>query len=108
MKRLLKRISVLFLCVSFTQLAFSQTKVISGKITDDKGTPIQGASVAVKGAKGGTTTSAAGEFSLTVADAAKSLIVSSVGFNQQEIDITGKTSVKIHRLHWWLFHLLHP
>ena len=51
MKRLLKRISFLFLCVSFTQLAFSQTKVITGTITDDKGAPVQGASVTVKGVK---------------------------------------------------------
>jgi TonB-dependent starch-binding outer membrane protein SusC len=95
MKRLLKRISVLFLCVSLTQLAFSQTKVISGKITDDKGAPVQGASVAVKGAKGGTTTNATGDFTLTVAETARSLVVSSVGFNQQEIDISGKTSVNV-------------
>src|SRR6478735_4038242 len=87
MKRLLKRISFLCLCVSFTQLAFSQTKVVTGTITDDKGGPIQGASVTVRGAKGGTTTDATGAFTLTVAETAKSLIVSSVGFNQQEIGI---------------------
>ena len=95
MKRLLKRISFLFLCVSFTQLAFSQTKVITGTITDDKGAPVQGASVAVRGAKGGTTTDANGAFTLTVGSSAKSLIVSSVGFNQQEIDITDKSAISL-------------
>ena len=95
MKRLLKRISFLFLCVSFTQLAFSQTKVITGTITDDKGAYVQGASVAVKGAKGGTTTDVNGKFSLTVSAAARSLIVSSVGFNQQEVDISSKTDVGV-------------
>jgi TonB-linked SusC/RagA family outer membrane protein len=95
MKRLLKGISFLFLCVCFTQSAFSQTKVITGTITDGKGLPVQGASIAVKGAKGGTTTNAAGEFTLTVSDATKTLVVSSVGFNQQEIDITGKNSVNV-------------
>jgi TonB-dependent starch-binding outer membrane protein SusC len=93
MKRLLKRISFLFLCVSFTQLAFSQTKVVTGTVTDDKGAPVQGASVAVKGAKGGTTTDATGAFSLTVSSSAKTLVISSVGFNQQEIDVAGKTAV---------------
>ncbi|HCL82749.1 MAG TPA: SusC/RagA family TonB-linked outer membrane protein [Chitinophagaceae bacterium] len=95
MKRLLKGISVLLLCVSFTQLAFSQTKVITGTITDDKGAPIQGASVAVKGAKGGTTTDASGAFTLTVAQAAKSLVISSVGFNQQEISIANQSTVNV-------------
>jgi TonB-linked SusC/RagA family outer membrane protein len=95
MKRLLMRISFLFLCVSFTQLAFSQTKVITGTITDDKGAPVQGASVAVRGARGGTTTDANGAFTLTVGAAAKSLVVSSVGFTQQEVSITDKTSVNV-------------
>src|SRR5580765_3041736 len=93
MKRLLKRISFLFLCVSFTQLAFSQTRTITGTITDDKGAPVQGASVAVRGAKGGTTTDATGAFTLTVSATAKSLILSSVGFNQQEIGIPANNTV---------------
>ena len=80
MKRLLKRISFLFVCVLFTQLAFSQTKVITGTINDDKGAAVQGATVSVKGSKGGTTTDAAGFFTLTVPTTAKSIIVSSVGF----------------------------
>jgi TonB-dependent starch-binding outer membrane protein SusC len=93
MKRLLKRLSFLFLCVSFTQLAFSQTRVITGTITDDKGAPVQGASIAVRGAKGGTTTDATGAFTLTVSTTAKSLIISSVGFNQQEIGIPANNTV---------------
>ncbi len=95
MKRLLKGITVLFLCVSFTQLAFSQTKVITGKITDANGAPVQGASVTVKGSKGGTTTDANGAFSITAPATAKSLIVSSVGFNQQEVAIGDQTALNI-------------
>ncbi|HEY2349537.1 MAG TPA: carboxypeptidase-like regulatory domain-containing protein [Puia sp.] len=95
MKRLLKRISFLFLCVSFTQLAFSQTKVVTGTILDDKGAPVQGASVAVKGAKGGTTTDATGVFTLTVSAAAKALVISSVGYNQQEIGIPADNKVAV-------------
>jgi len=95
MKRLLKRISFLFLCVSFTQLAFSQTKVITGTITDDKGAPVQGASIAVRGAKGGTTTDVNGAFTLTVPASAKSVVISSVGFNQQEIGVADKTAISV-------------
>ncbi len=95
MKRLLKRISFLFLCVSFTQLAFSQTKVVTGTISDDKGAPVQGASVAVKGAKGGTTTDATGAFTLTVSATAKSLVISSVGYNQQEVGIPVDNKVSV-------------
>ncbi len=95
MKRLLKRISFLFLCVSFTQLAFSQTKVITGKVTDANGAPVQGASVSAKGSKGGTTTDANGAFSITVPATASSLIVSSVGFNQVEASIGDQTALNV-------------
>ena len=95
MKRLLKRISFLFVCVSFTQLAFSQTRTITGTITDANGAPLQGASVAVKGAKGGTTTDAAGAFTLAIANSVKALVISSVGFNQKEIAITDVSNVTV-------------
>ncbi len=95
MKRLLKRLSVLLLCVSLTQLAFSQTKVITGTIIDERGAPIAGATVSVKGTKGGTTTDASGKFSLTVPTSAKSVVVSSVGYNPQEVDISDKATVSI-------------
>jgi TonB-linked SusC/RagA family outer membrane protein len=95
-KRLLLKISFLLLCVTFTQLAFSQTKVVTGTIIDDKGVPVQGATVTVKGSsKGGTTTNANGIFSLTVPGNANTLVVSSVGFNKQEIDITDKAAVSV-------------
>jgi len=94
-KRLLKRISVLLLCVSLTQLAFSQTKVVTGKIIDDKGAAVQGATVSVKGAKGGTTTDVNGAFSITVPAGTKSLIVSSVGYTQQELSIANETTLNV-------------
>jgi TonB-dependent starch-binding outer membrane protein SusC len=95
-KRLLQKISFLLLCVTFTQLAFSQTKVVTGTIIDDKGAPVQGASVTVKGSnKGGTTTNVQGAFTLTIPTNATTIVVSSVGFNRQEIDVTEKSAVSI-------------
>ncbi|MEO6960920.1 MAG: SusC/RagA family TonB-linked outer membrane protein [Puia sp.] len=83
--RLLKRLSALLLCVTFTQLAFSQTKIITGTILDDKGLPVQGASVTIKGSKNGTTTGSDGRFSLTAPESARTLEVSSIGFNLIEV-----------------------
>ena len=93
--RLLKRLSVLLLCVTFTQLAFSQTKTVSGTVTDNTGAPIQGASISVKGFKGGTTTGADGTFTFAVSTAAKNLVVSSVGFNEQEVSIGEGTGITV-------------
>jgi iron complex outermembrane receptor protein len=93
--RLLKRLSVLCLCVTFTQLAFSQTKTVSGIILDDKGSPVQGASVSAKGSSGGTTTGPEGKFTLNVSASARTLTVSSVGFTQQEVSIGNGTNVSV-------------
>ena len=94
-KRLLRRFTLLMLCVILTQIAFSQTKTISGKISDDKGNPIQGATISVRGSKGGTTTDATGAFKLNVPTTAKTLLISSVGFAQQEISIGDKETFEV-------------
>jgi TonB-linked SusC/RagA family outer membrane protein len=87
---LAKTVSFTLLCVLLTQSAFSQTKTISGKISDDKGAPVQGATVTVKGSKVGASTAADGSFTLTVPSAATTVVVSSIGFAQQEVTITGQ------------------
>jgi len=91
-KRLLRQFSLLMVCVIFTQIAFSQSKTVSGKILDDKGNPVQGATVTVRGTKGGTSTDANGAFTLNVPASGKTLVISSVGFTQQEISIAGITT----------------
>ncbi len=94
-KRLLRQFTLLLLCVILTQIAFSQTKTISGKISDDKGNPIQGATVTVRGSKAGTSTDASGTFKLNVPASAKTLVISSVGFSQQEIAIGDKETFEV-------------
>jgi TonB-linked SusC/RagA family outer membrane protein len=92
---LTKLVSFTLLCVLFTQTAFSQTKSITGKILDDKGAPVQGATVTVKGSKQGASTGADGSFSITVPSAATTLVISSVGFANQEVSITSSTTVSV-------------
>ena len=64
----------------FLQESFAQSKTITGRVIDDKGNPVAGASVVVKGMKNGTATDSSGNFSLAVPAAARQLLVSSVGF----------------------------
>ncbi len=92
-KRLLARVTCVALCVLITQFAFSQNRTITGKVTDDKGNALAGVSVSVKGSKTGTTTDANGLFSLPVKSTAKVLVLSSVGFSDQEFDVTATNSV---------------
>ena len=83
----MKKILMLWaLClVSFGVMAEKQ---ISGVVVDEKGEPIIGASVQVKGTTTGTISDYDGGFSLTVSDDANTLVVSFVGMQTQEVAIT--------------------
>ncbi len=85
----------LFACLSVIS-AQAQNKTISGKVTDSKdGSVLVGASVVVKGSKTGTQTGTDGTFRLSVPASATTLVVSSVGYGNQEVNIQNKTSVDV-------------
>jgi len=65
---------------------FSQTKELTGTVTDVKGVPISGASVKLKGAKGGTSADTNGIFRLRVPPNAR-IVVSGVGFEAREVGV---------------------
>jgi TonB-dependent starch-binding outer membrane protein SusC len=67
---------------------------ISGKVTDENGKALSGASVQVKGTNIGTSTNQNGEFSITVPDGG-SIVISYVGYTSQEIEVAGKTTINI-------------
>ncbi len=74
--------------------AFSQN-VLTGKVTDSKdGTPVSGVTVTVKGTKTATQTEADGSFKIN-APASATLVFSSVGFAQQEVNTIGKPVVNV-------------
>src|SRR5215467_1981175 len=93
--RLLSRIATIAICVLLTQFSFSQNKTITGKVADEKGNPVQGATVTVKGTKTGTSTDGNGLFKISVGPSASTLVITSVGFATQEVDISGKTDVSV-------------
>ena len=70
-------------------------KKISGKVIDQSGIPIPGASVVVKGTTIGVSTSNDGNFSLSLPSDAKVLVFSFVGMKTQEFTIDGKTTINV-------------
>lgn len=62
---------------------------IKGKVVDESGNPVAGATVTVKGTTTSTATNDAGEFELNVASANVTLVISSVGFERTEVKSTG-------------------
>ncbi len=97
--RLLHR-SILFCTVLLLHLlllvtqASAQNITIRGKITKDDGTPLQGASVMVKGASTGTTTDAAGIYVLSAPGTA-TLIISSVDYTAKEVRVNNRTTIDV-------------
>jgi TonB-linked SusC/RagA family outer membrane protein len=70
----------------------AQTRTITGKITDDKGTPVPNASISVKNSTVGTTAAADGSFTLRIPTNAKTLVVSSVGLGEKEVTLTNNNN----------------
>lgn len=88
----MKKLSYLCIILLFSLSMNAQTRTITGVVKNAQGIPVADASVLVKGTRSGTSTNAAGSFSLTVNVNAKTLVVSSVGLGSQEIAI-GNSSV---------------
>lgn len=68
---------------------------ISGKVLDEKGEAIIGASILVKGTNNGTITDIDGNFSLADVPSNADLIVSYIGFKSQNIALEGKSELNI-------------
>lgn len=59
-------------------------QMLTGRITDDKGVPVAGASVVIKGTNTGTSTDANGFYKIKANGISQRLTVSSVGYNTAE------------------------
>src|SRR5687767_5764596 len=65
----------------------AQTRTLTGKVTDANGNPVSNASVFVKGTRVGTITNTDGVYSLNVPENAKTLVISSINMQAEEIKI---------------------
>jgi TonB-linked SusC/RagA family outer membrane protein len=72
----------------------AQTRV-TGRVTDEGQRPLQGVSVVVKGTSNGTTTDAAGNFTLNAAGANSVLVISYVGYGTIEQRVGTNTTINL-------------
>ena len=77
MRKLILILSAVFV---FVLHAAAQNRTINGKVTDDKGVPIEGVSVTSPDGKQGTQTERDGTFSISIPASVKSLNFSNVNF----------------------------
>lgn len=73
----------------------SQQSEVSGRVTDEKNNAVFGATVLLKGGVNTTVTNQKGEFTIKVPAGKAKLVISNIGYLEQETDITNKTFVTI-------------
>ncbi len=90
---MIKKKTAKLLCLTiamqlFAILSFAQNLSVKGKVTDEKGEPVSGASVLVKGTTVGANTDASGNFTLSAARGA-TLVITSLNFQAKEVRVSG-------------------
>ncbi|PWK77127.1 TonB-linked SusC/RagA family outer membrane protein [Mucilaginibacter oryzae] len=94
-KHLLKKFMLpllsVFMCFNYT---YAQTIALKGKVTDEKGEAVAGASVKLKGTNKGSVTSITGAFDIAYTGTG-TLVVSAIGYTTTEVKLTGQTSVSV-------------
>lgn len=79
-----------------TMIATAQTTQVTGRVISmEDNTPVIGATVVVKGTTTGTVTDFDGAFSLEVPEGAKTLVISYVGMQSQELAVKPQMTVKL-------------
>ena len=72
-----------------------QAGTVKGQVVDAAGEPVIGATVQVKGTTNGTITDFDGNFILNNVPEKGILVISYIGYKAQEVNISGKTSIKV-------------
>jgi len=99
MSRITTKLRIELLAISatlmlVTQFVFAQVP-IKGKIKDETGAALVGASVVEKGTTNGSTTDVEGVYSLQVKDANAVLVFSFIGYLTEEVQVGSQTSIDI-------------
>lgn len=79
----------------------AQQETVSGRVVDDQGNPLEGATISVKGTAVAVTTNGAGNYQIKVPENGKALVFTLIGFeaaeklinNESTIDVSLKASI---------------
>ncbi len=91
MRKLLALIAGMVLLLG--QVQAQTNRIVNGKVTDEKGNPLPGVTVTAVGSDKRTLTDNNGSFAIQVSDKIRSLRLSYIGYNAQDVAIAGKSVV---------------
>ncbi|AFU69881.1 TonB-dependent outer membrane receptor protein [Psychroflexus torquis ATCC 700755] len=72
-----------------------QDREVTGMVVGPEGNPLPGANVIVKGTSVGAQTDFDGNFTVQVPEGSKFLVISYVGFKEEEVNVEGKSKVTV-------------
>ncbi|HWB94733.1 MAG TPA: SusC/RagA family TonB-linked outer membrane protein [Puia sp.] len=78
-----------------TKAVIASPRPVKGRVVDPDGNPLQGVSIQVKGSSVWAKTDQDGEFSLNVPEDAKTLVISYVGMERQEVSIRNQSVISL-------------
>lgn len=73
----------------------TQQKSVSGTVTDEKGTPLLGATILIKGTNRGTTADIDGKFQIVMPENENTLVFSFIGYKTQQVEVDTSTTLNI-------------
>ena len=85
---------ILLMAMAFESVAQSNITV-TGKVTDEKGGPLPGVSVTLKGTTIGGVTDREGKYNLKLTSGKGTLIFSFVGYKKQEVSIADRKTIDV-------------
>jgi hypothetical protein len=78
-----------------TKTNYLQKEAIKGKVTNEKGEPLIGASIIIKGNTIGTITDIKGNYEIKSESAIETLIFAMTGYEKQEIKVGDKGEINV-------------
>lgn len=86
------RIASVFLLLLWVSTVYSQSRAVTGTVTDESNSPMPGVNVIIKGTTVGTTTDVNGNFTLQ-ANSGDVIVVSFIGYTPQEVVVGNQTRI---------------
>src|SRR5215207_793591 len=90
----MRKLLLLCAAVLMTLLSWAQ-RAITGRVIDDKGSPLPNVSVTIKGSSQGTVTGSDGTFSLNIPEKGKVVVFSAVGMTSREVTIGTQSRIDV-------------
>ena len=97
MKNRITKLGSAFLLLLFTTIYLhAQDRKVTGKVSSGDGNSVPGATILLKGTQIGTSTDANGNFGINVRNENDVLVISSIGFKSQEVNVGNKSAITVN------------